>query len=230
MFRYVPNHKRRPPPQAVALRGSSSWHWCWHWVSWNVLHVPSAGRATGSPNRLMSWQPQQVPVVPGDSPTSNRRSVRCRSRGYKVVGARACFWTASRNLNWTTVIKVPRTIHPPNSNSALRPRPRTTATSTTLCSQFSRFHEVPVVPSCAMAGTPSDRHHKPRRKLKQNGDGKGFQLSKAETLVRAPSFPLSAFLWPARGSVSQWEVLPLILMVVGLFRWAAGLWGYSGEH
>jgi hypothetical protein len=29
--------------------------------------------------------------------------------------------------------------------------------------------------------------------------------------------------------LSQWEVLPLILMVVGLFRWAAGLWGYSGE-
>lgn len=106
----------------------------------------------------------------------------------------------------------------------------TTTTITTLCSQFSRFHEAPVVPSCAMAGTPSGRHHKPRRKVKQNGDGKGFQLSKAETLVRAPSFPLSAFLWPARGSVSQWEVLPLILMVVGLFRWAAGLWGYSGEH
>lgn len=78
-----------------------------------------------------------------------------------------------------------------------------------------------------MAGTPSGRHHKPRRKVK-NGEGKGFQLSKAETLVRTPSFPLSAFLWPARSSVSQWEVLPLILMVVGLFRWAAGLWGYSG--
>lgn len=105
----------------------------------------------------------------------------------------------------------------------------TTTTITTTCGQFSGFHEVPIVPSCAMAGTPSGRHHKPRRKVKQNGDGKGFQLSKAETLVRAPSFPLSAFLWPARGSVSQWEVLPLILMVVGLFRWAAGLWGYSGE-
>lgn len=37
-------------------------------------------------------------------------------------------------------------------------------------------------------------------------------------------------MWPARGSVSQWEVLPLQLMVVGLFKWAAGLWGYSGKE
>lgn len=55
------------------------------------------------------------------------------------------------------------------------------------------------------------------------------QLSKKEALVKVPVFPLASFLWPARGSVSQWEVLPLILMVVGLFRWAAGLWGYSGK-
>lgn len=69
--------------------------------------------------------------------------------------------------------------------------------------------------------------HKPRRKVR-NGDS-GVQLTKSETLYRAPSFPLAAFLWPARGSVSPWEGLPLILMVIGLFRWAAGLWGYSGE-
>lgn len=76
--------------------------------------MPSAGRAAGSPNRLMSWQSQQVPVVPGDSPTSSRRGIRCRSRGYKGVGAGACFWTASRNLDWTTVIKVPgRSTHAP---------------------------------------------------------------------------------------------------------------------
>ncbi|KAI1485047.1 ALG6, ALG8 glycosyltransferase family-domain-containing protein [Biscogniauxia mediterranea] len=67
--------------------------------------------------------------------------------------------------------------------------------------------------------------HKPRRKHK-NLD----PITKSEALVRAPSFPLAAFLWPARSSLSQWEVLPLILMVVGLFRWAAGLWGYSGFH
>lgn len=78
-----------------------------------------------------------------------------------------------------------------------------------------------------MAGTPSRGQHKPRRKGKA-GDGDGTQASRTESLVRAPSFPLAAFLWPTRGSVSQWEVLPLILMAVGLFRWAAGLWGYSG--
>ncbi|KAH6660341.1 family 57 glycosyltransferase [Truncatella angustata] len=69
--------------------------------------------------------------------------------------------------------------------------------------------------------------HKPRRKSKK--PGVTFDPStKPGTLVRTPSFPLAAFLWPARSSLSPWEVLPLILMVVGLFRWAAGLWGYSG--
>ncbi|EFQ35249.1 ALG8 glycosyltransferase family ALG6 [Colletotrichum graminicola] len=82
--------------------------------------------------------------------------------------------------------------------------------------------------------------HKPRRrgrKTSSNGDdGAGTvinastesQVLKKEALVKVPVFPLASFLWPARGSVSQWQVLPLILMVVGLFRWAAGLWGYSG--
>lgn len=75
-----------------------------------------------------------------------------------------------------------------------------------------------------MAST-SPASHKPRRKAK-----KPDLLARSETLVRTPFFPLSAFLWPARSSLSQWEVLPLILMVTGLFRWAAGLWGYSGFH
>ncbi|KAK1781913.1 ALG6, ALG8 glycosyltransferase family-domain-containing protein [Copromyces sp. CBS 386.78] len=73
--------------------------------------------------------------------------------------------------------------------------------------------------------------HKPRRKVKQaggNGPSSLPVIMEREALVRVPSFPLAAFLWPARSSVSQWELLPLILMVVGLFRWAAGLWGYSG--
>ncbi|KAK6596869.1 ALG8 glycosyltransferase family ALG6 [Botrytis cinerea] len=43
-----------------------------------------------------------------------------------------------------------------------------------------------------------------------------------------PTYPLASLLWSARSSTSQWVVLPLILMAVGLFRWAAGLWGYSG--
>ncbi|KAI1865467.1 uncharacterized protein JN550_008224 [Neoarthrinium moseri] len=69
--------------------------------------------------------------------------------------------------------------------------------------------------------------HKPRRKSKK--PGVTFDAStKPGPLIRTPSFPLAAFLWPARSSLSPWEVVPLILMVVGLFRWAAGLWGYSG--
>ncbi|KAL2831082.1 ALG6, ALG8 glycosyltransferase family-domain-containing protein [Aspergillus cavernicola] len=43
-----------------------------------------------------------------------------------------------------------------------------------------------------------------------------------------PAFPLVSFLWGARAGVSQWLVLPLVLMTVGLFRWAISLWGYSG--
>jgi len=86
-----------------------------------------------------------------------------------------------------------------------------------------------------MAGTPSSAH-KPRRRAKKAGSPatgsphavKTVKTARTEALVKAPVFPLASFLWPARGSVSQWEVLPLILMVVGLFRWAAGLWGYSG--
>ena len=80
---------------------------------------------------------------------------------------------------------------------------------------------------------PSPSPHKPRRKAKQGANaanlvGSVSNVNSAETMARAPAFPLAAFLWPARGSVSQWELLPLILMAVGLFRWAAGLWGYSG--
>ncbi|CAK7237480.1 Glucosyltransferase-like protein [Sporothrix bragantina] len=94
-----------------------------------------------------------------------------------------------------------------------------------------------------MAG-PSPSPHKPRRRVKKTGvladfdansstgsnsnGGFGGSATAPEGLSRSPAYPLAAFLWPARGSISQWELLPLILMVVGLFRWAAGLWGYSG--
>ena len=76
---------------------------------------------------------------------------------------------------------------------------------------------------------PSPSPHKPRRKVKRAVNG-ASSLSATEPgpLIRTPSFPLAAFLWPARGSASEWELLPLILMAAGLFRWAAGLWGYSG--
>ncbi|KAL7786778.1 glycosyltransferase family 57 protein [Trichoderma ceciliae] len=81
--------------------------------------------------------------------------------------------------------------------------------------------------------TSSPAPHKPRRKAKKPDNDLDNDLDKpvrmrSEALVRTPAFPLAAFLWPARTSLSQWEVLPLVLIVVGLFRWAAGLWGYSG--
>ncbi|KAK3383187.1 ALG6, ALG8 glycosyltransferase family-domain-containing protein [Lasiosphaeria ovina] len=78
-----------------------------------------------------------------------------------------------------------------------------------------------------MAG-PSPSPHKPRRKAKRAVNGESSLSTGRQPSARTPSFPLESFLWPARGSVSQWELLPLILMVAGLFRWAAGLWGYSG--
>ncbi|KAB8356392.1 hypothetical protein FH972_023975 [Carpinus fangiana] len=45
---------------------------------------------------------------------------------------------------------------------------------------------------------------------------------------QTPAFPLQALLWSAKGATTRWTVLPLVLMTVGLYRWSAGLWGYSG--
>ncbi|KAI1176215.1 ALG8 glycosyltransferase family ALG6 [Nemania sp. FL0916] len=70
--------------------------------------------------------------------------------------------------------------------------------------------------------------HKPRRKTKKTAHFDVDVKPEAEPLVRSPTFPLEGILWPARYALSQWEILPLVLMAVGLFRWAAGLWGYSG--
>lgn len=81
----------------------------------------------------------------------------------------------------------------------------------------------------------SAAQHKPRRRRKAE-DTSLAALSHgtidvdSATGLPKPAFPLAAFLWPAKGTVSQWVVLPLVLMAVGLFRWATGLWGYSGRH
>ncbi|KAH7035276.1 ALG6, ALG8 glycosyltransferase family-domain-containing protein [Microdochium trichocladiopsis] len=79
-----------------------------------------------------------------------------------------------------------------------------------------------------MATPAASPAHNPRRRAKKTARFDDNPSRKPETLVRTPSFPLAALLWPARSSHSQWEVLPLILMAVGIFRWSAGLWGYSG--
>ena len=75
--------------------------------------------------------------------------------------------------------------------------------------------------------------HKPRRRRKIE-EGSLAHITHGTIDVdlnsntRKPAFPLVAFLWPAKGTVSQWVTLPLILMAVGLFRWTTGFWGYSG--
>ncbi|KAF2013108.1 glycosyltransferase family 57 protein [Aaosphaeria arxii CBS 175.79] len=75
--------------------------------------------------------------------------------------------------------------------------------------------------------------HKPRRRRKIE-DGSLAHVTHGTlgldqtTNTRKPAFPLVAFLWPAKGTVSQWVTIPLILMSAGLFRWSTGLWGYSG--
>lgn len=72
--------------------------------------------------------------------------------------------------------------------------------------------------------------HKPRRRRKEETPTPKSQdstVTKSRRSVVSPEFPLAAFLWPAK-STSQWIILPLVLMAVGLFRWATGFWGYSG--
>jgi alpha-1,3-glucosyltransferase len=81
-----------------------------------------------------------------------------------------------------------------------------------------------------MSATPS---HRPRRKRKGgelSSSGTGSGLIESHNGVQKPAFPLVAFLWPTKGTVSQWIVLPCILMAVGLFRWVTGFWGYSGVY
>ncbi|KAF2025818.1 ALG6, ALG8 glycosyltransferase [Setomelanomma holmii] len=75
--------------------------------------------------------------------------------------------------------------------------------------------------------------HKPRRRRKIEEGSLAFVTHGTldldeSTNARKPAFPLVFFLWPAKGTVSQWVTIPLILMVVGLFRWTTSLWGYSG--
>ncbi|KAF2869383.1 glucosyltransferase [Massariosphaeria phaeospora] len=79
----------------------------------------------------------------------------------------------------------------------------------------------------------SPQAHKPRRRRKiEEGSlalvAHGTLDLDQSTNARKPAFPLVAFLWPAKGTVSQWVTIPLILMAAGLFRWSTGLWSYSG--
>jgi hypothetical protein len=96
------------------------------------------------------------------------------------------------------------------------------------CQQLS---VAPRLPTHIPMASPAS--HKPRRRRKIE-DGSLAHVNHGtldldhSTQTRKPAFPLVAFLWPAKGTVSQWVTIPLVLMVVGLFRWTTSLWGYSG--
>ncbi|OJJ48170.1 hypothetical protein ASPZODRAFT_150453 [Penicilliopsis zonata CBS 506.65] len=78
---------------------------------------------------------------------------------------------------------------------------------------------------------PTPSSHRPRKKHKLPGSVPGSNNSlilSSGNEKSFPAFPLVSFLWAGRAGVSQWLILPLILMAVGLFRWAVSLWGYSG--
>ncbi|KAJ6032258.1 CAZyme family GT57 [Penicillium herquei] len=75
--------------------------------------------------------------------------------------------------------------------------------------------------------TPSHRPRKKRKTPTSPGSNNNLILDIGDG-KQSPAFPLVSFLWAARAGVSQWLILPLTLMAVGLFRWAVSLWGYSG--
>ncbi|KAJ5162277.1 hypothetical protein N7492_007669 [Penicillium capsulatum] len=72
---------------------------------------------------------------------------------------------------------------------------------------------------------------RPRRKLRSHNPpdpGSNNNLIVEHHGKTSAAFPLVSFLWSARKGATQWLILPLILMAVGLFRWSVSLWGYSG--
>ncbi|KAE8323176.1 glycosyl transferase [Aspergillus sergii] len=80
-----------------------------------------------------------------------------------------------------------------------------------------------------MAPPPSSYRPRKKRKFPLSSTGSNNALIVDDGNGKhTPAFPLVSFLWAARAGVSQWLILPLILMAVGLFRWAVSLWGYSG--
>jgi len=69
--------------------------------------------------------------------------------------------------------------------------------------------------------SPQQGAYKPRTKKPKATRSVSFSLP-------ALPFPLASFLHPLRSASSQWLVLPVLLMVSILFRWAVGLGSYSG--
>ena len=56
----------------------------------------------------------------------------------------------------------------------------------------------------------------------------GLALRDAKSKKLSPAFPLAAYLWPNRGTVSFKYGILMMLMVTTLYKWSTGLWPYSG--
>ncbi|KAA8645869.1 hypothetical protein EYZ11_002065 [Aspergillus tanneri] len=78
--------------------------------------------------------------------------------------------------------------------------------------------------------TPASHRPRKKRKFPLFSASNDALILETDGGKPTPAFPLVSFLWAARAGVSLWLVLPLILMAVGLFRWAVSLGGYSGFH
>ncbi|TKA22327.1 hypothetical protein B0A50_08052 [Salinomyces thailandicus] len=82
---------------------------------------------------------------------------------------------------------------------------------------------------------PTGPSHRPRRKpkpttLSLNGTITTTTSTTTNNRQETPAFPLVAFFWPAKASnTSPWIILPSILLITFLFRWATSLWPYSGH-
>lgn len=79
-----------------------------------------------------------------------------------------------------------------------------------------------------MAVPPSPNKSRKKKKPPSPNTSNEIALPDSKPGAQSPAFPLVAFLWPARKNTSQWVILPLVLMIVGLYRWCTGIWGYSG--
>ncbi|KAK2741771.1 Glucosyltransferase-like protein [Myotisia sp. PD_48] len=81
------------------------------------------------------------------------------------------------------------------------------------------------------AASSAYRPRKKRRLLSGTHPGAHSDLIlTSDSNVQTPAFPLVSFFWSTRTGVSQWLILPSVLIIVGLFRWGVSLWGYSGYN
>lgn len=79
-----------------------------------------------------------------------------------------------------------------------------------------------------MASNASSHRSRRKRALASSSSNGTVIQELTGTKHEKPAFPLVAFFWPVKGSLSQWITLPCILMAVGLFRWCTAIWPYSG--